>query len=69
MTTEAFDCTDDTRHASLVLLRTQARALLSSLDESGLSEAAALMAMTVDAIDAGLKRLPDPHTPSTGPAN
>ena len=39
-------------------IRTQADTLLCLLDESGLSEAAALMARTVDAINAHVRRLP-----------
>lgn len=44
--------------ANIESIRTQAETLLFLLDESGLSEAAALMATAVDAIDAHMRRLP-----------
>jgi hypothetical protein len=43
--------------ANVEAIRIQAEALLCLLDESGLSEAAALMATTVDAIDSHMRRM------------
>ncbi len=43
--------------ANIESIRTQADTLLFLLDESGLSEAAALMATAVDAIDAHMRSM------------
>ena len=43
--------------ADVEAIRTHAETLLYLLDESGLSDAAALMATTVDAIDAHMGRM------------
>lgn len=52
-----------TSAVNIETIRLQADALLRLLDESEFVEAAALMATTVDAIDAHMRRLP-PNVPS-----
>ncbi len=58
MTKIAPESSGHISRASIESIRSQADDLLGLLDESGLVEAAALMATAIDAIDAGLRRLP-----------
>lgn len=44
-------------HARILAIRSEAAELLQKLDEHDLIEAAALMASTIDVIDASLRRL------------
>ena len=62
MSNGAFKSSGKASLASIEAIRAQADSLLCLLDESGLSEAAALMASAVDAIDAYLRHRPKNDT-------
>ena len=66
MTKIAPESSDQVSRATIESIRTQADELLCLLDESGLVEAAALMATAIDAIDAGLRCLPASSIPTDG---
>ena len=62
MSNGAFKSSGKASLASIEAIRAQADTLLCLLDELGLSEAAALMASSVDAIDAYLRHTPENDT-------
>ena len=52
-----LDCDAPTEREKIVLIRRAAKDLLDRLDDANLHEAAARLALTIDAIDASLARM------------